>query len=212
MKINMALKYALFPDRYIIQMSPVRTGSTFVYNILKAVCSNKSIEKHHNYSALFNRIPMVVTVRNPFDTLASICRVNKFNISDETIVHVCNTFKLNGGDDILKVRNRSNVLIISYAQLMGDLSGIFDRLEEFFGVLVDEKLRLEITLKYGLDAASKISHSKGEFAIWDAETKIHGDHISDRAQEIGYGRESFTSKQIEYIQKELAPYFSAFDY
>ena len=208
----MALKYALFPDRYIIQMSPVRTGSTFAYNILKAVCSNKSIEKHHNYSALFNRIPTVVTVRNPFDTLASMCRVNKFNISDETIVHICNTFRLLGGDDVLKVRNRSNVLIISYDRLVEDLSGIFDRLGEFFGVLVDEKLRLEITSKHGLDAASKMSHSKGDFAIWDAETKIHGDHISDRALEIGYGRECFTPKQIEYIQKALAPYFSAFDY
>jgi uncharacterized ubiquitin-like protein YukD len=212
MKINMALKYALFPDRYIIQMSPVRTGSTFAYNILKAVCSNKSIEKHHNYSALFNRIPTVVTVRNPFDTLASMCRVNKFNISDETIVHICNTFRLLGGDDVLKVRNRSNVLIISYDRLVEDLSGIFDRLGEFFGVLVDEKLRLEITSNHGLDAASKMSHSKGDFAIWDAETKIHGDHISDRALEIGYGRECFTPKQIEYIQKALAPYFSAFDY
>lgn len=212
MKLSQILKYRLFSGRYLIQMSPVRTGSTLLYNILRECFPGKQVEKHHNYSRHFAGIPLVGSVRDPFDALVSIARVNQIDIDEASVVRLCQIFRSHGADDIVRIKDLANVLIVKYDTLLGDPGSVFDQLEAAFQVRIPSEKRTSILQQYGLRAAAAISGAQGEFGRWDPATKIHGNHVSDHASEFGYGRASFDARQTETIQRHLAEYMQAFGY
>ena len=78
----------------IIQFSPIRSGSTLVYNYLKDL--NKQVTKHHNYNFCKNN-KYVITIRHPYNSIISnILRKNK-EINIKTLNNNMKEYISNGG-------------------------------------------------------------------------------------------------------------------
>lgn len=212
MKLSNIFRYQLFRQGYIIQLSPVRTGSTLVYNLLRGAVPGKKTVKQHTFSQWFGHLPMVATVRHPYDSIASLCRVKGLSIDDKVVRDAAQEFWNNGASDILIIRERPNVLILHYEKFIADYDYIYSRFEEFFSIRIDEALRAELTQKYNLKSARKIADANLSFENSDSETKIHGQHISDNAERIGYAKDMFTGPQLAYLNEFCAEYMRAFCY
>ena len=55
----------------IIQCSPIRSGSTIVYNFLRELFPSAQVVKKHSYHPDFSSFPIVTTYRHPLDCIAS---------------------------------------------------------------------------------------------------------------------------------------------
>lgn len=212
MKLSNILRYQLNRKRYIIQLSPVRTGSTLIYNLLRESLPHKKLVKQHTYSSLFGHLPIVVTVRHPFDAVASICRVNEFGVSDETLPQAFKSFSDNGAADVVRIKDKPNVLVLYYHKFINDYEYVFSEFERFFSIRISPELRASLTEKYSLKSARKIAESKGSFGQWDPVTMIHGEHISDNADRHGYASELFSESQLAYLSEYCADFMTAFGY
>ncbi len=130
----------------------------------------------------------------------------------ETVEWTTNRFLNNGGNDITKVKDRGNVRVLRYESFVNNYDVIFDTLEEFMGLKVDQVTRENINAKFNRDGVRKIMAEKKNFAEWDDKTLIHGDHISVRDGQCGYGKEMFSPEQQDYIAARCKEYMTAFDY
>lgn len=212
MKLQQILKFHLIPNRYVIQMSPVRTGSTFVYNVLREVVPGRVVEKHHTYHPSFKRVSVVATVRHPGDAIASICRVNKMEISDESVRRAAGMFLRNGAADVTRIKDRDGVLVLKYEDFAIEPEGLYDALEDFFDIVLDADFRGRLTERFGIDRARQISQKEGGFERWDEATMIHGDHVSKHANVVGYSDALFSDGQKEIIAELCSAYGAAFNY
>ncbi|MFN3165695.1 MAG: hypothetical protein ACE37H_01380 [Phycisphaeraceae bacterium] len=198
--------------RYVIQMSPVRTGSTLVYNLLRRVLSDKTVIKDHKYRIAFGHLPIVATVRDPFDAIASIIRVNNLGNDQPGVEQACHIFRHHGADDIVRIRNKPNVLILKYEVFIDSYDYIFSELERFMGISIAEDLKSELIGEFDIDNAKKIARHNDRFGEYDSETLIHGGHISERAKQAGYAVQMFSEQQIDAIVKAMPGYIQAFGY
>ena len=79
----------------IIQFGPPRSGTTLVYNILKDVFPNRSVETRHYYRDKDVRFPVVVTYRNPLDSIVSSILRYKKNPTEDVIKQQISEFEKN---------------------------------------------------------------------------------------------------------------------
>ena len=212
MKILELTQYRLFPQRYIIQLSPVRTGSTLVYNLLRGVLEGKKIVKKHRYRIAYGRLPIVATVRDPFDAIASVIRLNKLGTDRAGVEQAADIFLKNGAADIVKIKDKPNVLILQYERFIEDFGYVFSELEAFFDFIIPDARKQQLALEFNLDNTRKIAGRQKRFGDYDSVTLIHGDHISDHAKTPGYAIEMFDKDQVRYLSNRLASYMQAFGY
>lgn len=212
MKLKDLYQYRLHGKRYVIQMSPVRTGSTLVYNLLRRVLTDKTIVKDHKYRIAFGHLPIVATVRNPFDAIASIIRVNNLSNDQNGVERAGRIFKDHGADDIIKIRNKPNVLILKYEVFINSYHYIFSEIEKFMGISIPEDLKSELICEFDIDNAKKIARHNDRFGDYDSVTLIHGGHISEQAKQTGYAVKLFNEQQTEFIVDAFSEYIQAFDY
>ena len=63
----------------VVQASPPRSGSTLVYNLIKAICEGCSVHKAHPHPDTWSApkgAKVVVTVRHPLDSIVSLALTN----------------------------------------------------------------------------------------------------------------------------------------
>lgn len=212
MKVSKIIGFHLPWKHTIVQFSPIRSGSTLLFNLLSELYPKASIEKQHTYGWYFNHLKVISSVRHPFDCVGSIVQAHKEEPTMKAVEWTTERFLNNGGYDITKVKDRENVRVLRYESFVNDYDVIFDTLEEFMGLHVDPVTRETIKAKFSRDGVRKIMAEKKNFFEWDDKTLIHGDHISARDGQSGYGKEMFTQEQQEYIAERCKEYMTAFDY
>lgn len=212
MKLSEIIRFQVFRNKYVIQMSPIRTGSTLVFNLLREVLPQKKVLKKHQFSSGFGHCPIVATVRHPLDAIASVCRVGGIEISDQGLSKATRDFFENGADDLIRIKDRPNVLLLRYELFINDFDYIFTKLEQFFKLNISSVERSRLAKKYSIENAKKIAARFDRFSEWDLETQIHGNHLSDNAERIGYSIDLFSSSQADSLKIACAAYMKAFDY
>jgi hypothetical protein len=211
-KLSDILRFQVFRNKYVIQMSPIRTGSTLVFNLLREVLPRKRVLKKHQFSSGFGHCPIVATVRHPLDAIASVCRVGGIKISDEGLERATREFFENGAADVIRIRERPNVLVLRYELFIDDFEYIFAELEQFFNITISGVERVRLAQQYGVENAKRVAAKFDRFDEWDPETQIHGNHVSDNAKRIGYSSELFSGAQVDDLKRACSAYMEAFDY
>lgn len=195
----------------IVQFSPGRSGSTLVWNILKELFENENIHKCHRIKYDVNQ-KIVSTVRDPRDILASRLLIGNNEINEVIIKKNLDEMKRYGFDDLIKIKNKSNVLILKYELFYNNYDYIFDELEQFFGITISLEKRNEIKQKFEIKEVMKISSKLGSFKKYDKDTHIHGKHISEYKGKPNNWKNIIPKEYHEMVKNALQRYVELFLY
>ena len=193
----------------IIQFSTGRSGSTLLWNILKELQFNP--KKCHNLKYNVN-CKIVSTIRDPRDMLASRLLISNKKIDNENINENINQMKKYGLDDLVKIMNKKNVLVLQYEFFWNNYEYIFDRISEFLNINIDQDVRKKITTKFSVEKMLNISKKFDNFNSFDKKTHIHGNHISKKKGEPGNWMNVIPKKYHQEVEKKLKKYLNLFSY
>ena len=187
-------------SKKINQFSPIRTGSTLVYNYLKYLLNDYQICKQHNIDKNQMNIITIITIRHPYNSILSTILVNdikkeeyfndnyinleKLNllITDEILIKTIEHYLKYGGNDLLSTnyKNLKNKFILKYEDIVDNHYLIIEEIEKIF------KINFKIIDKEKILEKMKISNIKEnysdkfkEFKNYDKNTHLHGQHISE---------------------------------
>lgn len=176
------LKMDLEVHRYksLVAFSPIRSGSTVVYNLLKMGRSGFDPYKTHNFrqdpSAFF-----VITIRHPYDSvISSILRYGE-EINEFSTIKALNEYCANGGFDALNVETADkNIILIKYEDFFNNMDYLFDALEGRAIRRMPDKSKAIIQKKLAIESIVKKVSRFSDFSEYDHKTHFHGNHISER--------------------------------
>lgn len=179
-------------DNKIIQFSTGRSGSTLMWQILKLIFKDKEIIKSHEkeFIETYQRwnCPMVLTKRDPRDTIISFLKVEKYPSDPNALLKDINRDMIRGFVPRIKTKQsilrnvidiyQGPVLVLEYEKFYNNYDYTFSKLESFFGTMINFGLReqviLETSLQKNIDRQSEFS----SFANHCPESNIHGHHIT----------------------------------
>ncbi|MEM7103972.1 MAG: hypothetical protein AAF502_12620 [Bacteroidota bacterium] len=211
--LNRLIEFLRYRNRKIYQFSPVRSGSTLVFNLLQDLFPNHKIIKCHKIEPdLANRFPVVSTYRNPLDTLASTFQALDLELNDGLLKTQAEKHKSRGLDNLLEIWGNPNVLKLQYESFYKDFDLIFDAFESFFSMRIGEATRKTLSQKYHIEKVEKEASKFKDFKAFDKATHWHGKHISEQKGAIGYHVSYFTEEQAAFLQKEFRPYLEKLGY
>lgn len=193
-----------------ILFSAGRTGSTFIYQIMKEIFPN--VEKLHkiemkNY--LDKDYDCVVTTRNVVDAYLSRLRTvycggdaDLFleRIKDPSFV-ISDIFSYR--EELVLVKKvideyKGRVLVISYKSFNKNPDFVFNCFEKFFGIKIKKSKKLYISKKYCLEENLKIQNKLKDFKDEDKDSKIHGNHIWSEKED--YSKGLIDENQYNYLK------------
>lgn len=196
----------------IIQVSPMRSGSTLVFNILREIFPHRKVLKRHKYIDNQFKFPAVVTYRNPLDCIASSIQRFELSPTNEVIEQQVALYNRKGTWDVFKNKNNPNVLMLRYEEFVTDFEVIYRAIETFFDIDIPFQTRNEISARYQIEAIAESIENMDTFAKYDPITHWHGNHISKFKGKPFYHREFFRGDQIEYLTKIYKQFLTEFNY
>jgi len=163
----------------IVMCGIPRSGSTLVWQILQAVFPNEAIPKTHPDVWEPDGSTVIVSIRNPFDVVASLLRVRlsreRRNTPDE--------------NDIENVLGRTTLCferldgllygphaLLRYEYFYKDYSLIYDMIRSVFGLYISPNNRKKINQQFSLERNRERADALKDFSEVDGD-QIHGDHI-----------------------------------
>ena len=194
-------------DPPIIQFSPIRSGSTLIYNMVRLLLPNKRIYKRHKLEEIPSKSKKyVITYRNPIDCLASSMKRFNLEVNDKNIKYHLDQIKVNGLDDLISVFEMDEYLKLKYEQFYSNFDYAFDALEEYFELRFEAELREKIYIEYSTDKVISKTSSMKDFSEYDKKNFFHGNHVSSSKGKPNSYQEYFNINQLNYIEKDLREY------
>lgn len=183
----------------IQQFSPIRTGSTLVWNFLRKTYPGGVLKVHNLNGNPTNWI--VTTIRHPYNAIISaILRLDK-PIDSASLEYCTNEFLREGGIDFLKLdSNHPQVIILKYEDFVDDYSYIVKKLNEKMGEGWSDKNLDEVLEGLSVENMMKIQNQHQDFYTWDSETHIHGNHISKYLGKTNW-EELLNEEQIHFLKQ-----------
>lgn len=192
----------------VIQFSPGRSGSTLVWNLLRELGCNPMKTHMLHYSA---NTKIVSTIRDPRDMLKSRLLITEKEINKNLIDQEIKLMIQYGLGTLADIFMKPNVLLLQYERFFNDYNYIFDSLEQFLQLEINETKRKELIEKYDRTQMKKISQNYKHFSKYDKHTHIHGNHISNSYGPGGW--EDIIPKEYHtYINDTLKKYIVLFQY
>tara|TARA_Y100000389_G_scaffold154931_1_gene155524 strand:+ start:4565 stop:5176 length:612 start_codon:yes stop_codon:yes gene_type:complete len=184
-------------SKNIIQFSPIRSGSTLVYNILREF---SNVIKTHNMSVKNGQL-YVITYRHPYNCIISSLLRNERKINSSNIKSEISEYLKNGGKDLLKNDLlKKNILLLQYEEFFNNYEVIYNKLEKFLNINIDENKKIELSKKYHITNVKKITNKYKKFKEYDKTTHLHGKHISEYNGQTDYKK--ILSENDIYMLKE----------
>ncbi len=200
----------------IIQFSPPRTGSTLLWNTLRVSFPAKKVLKQHkllpHQKSWLCRSDIVVSVRNPLDSIASLILRYGQEVSDEVVRNNMTVYENEGALDVVKLVGKKRALILKYEDFAGKFDYLFEQLEVFFKTDIPEDVKKEVIRDFSIDVVKKKSEKLQDFGNYDESDHIHGRHISKFSGASGYYKNVFTQHQIEMVYSNFKELFDLFGY
>jgi len=205
-------KYPTANYSKVLQISPHRTGSTLVYNILRYLFEDgrslstsgfnnkdhKVIKSHLTYHFNFDREIYFVTVRNPIESFYSWCKVHDIGETDKKFTsHIKEDIGCWKEIDSL-LEKKKKVIVLRYEEFTKDMNVIFNAIEDAFCINIDQKDKEFLQENLSKKNVLAFSKNLASFAKEDLSTNIHGKHIQEES-------EISPSLQME-IEKKLLPH------
>ena len=213
-RLRRAIRTHMFPS--IVQCSPVRTGSTLVWNALKTLFPNLDIPKRHDLNPIlrssWNPCSIIGTVRDPRDTIVSMLMISNEPATAESIQRKLQDLDRQGLREIMRIQNRPNTLILRYEVIYDNHAVLFESLENFFGIRHDSNRFSNFEVRFGIDEVMRRSKALGEFRNFDQNDHVHGRHISPAKGVPGGFRLILKPDLQEMIERHCAAYMKKFGY
>ena len=185
-------------SKNIIQFSPIRSGSTLVYNILREFSNN--VRKTHNISVKNGQL-YVITYRHPYNCIVSSLLRNEKKINSLNIKSEISEYLKNGGKDLLENDLlKKNILLLQYEEFFNNYEVIYNKLENFLNINIDENKKIELSKKYHITNVKKMTNKFKTFKEYDKTTHLHGKHISEYDGQTDYKK--ILSENDIYVLKE----------
>ena len=182
----------------LIQFSPIRSGSTLVYNILMKL--GKSPHKRHCYA--FNKNNhYVITIRHPYNSIiSSILRYEK-EINIQNVKSQMNEYIRNGGGCISNSNfDDKKHCALYYEKFNNNFDDIFEKFELFFDEKYPSELKDKIKKELSIENVKELTKKYKNFWEYDGKTHLHGKHISIYNGQTDY-REILSDDQLELLEK-----------
>ena len=194
----------------LIQFSPIRSGSTLVYNYLMGL--GKQPQKLHNYRYLEN-VQYVIAIRHPYNAIiSSILRYGQ-QINTGTVMTQMAEYLENGGYDIATSEfDPASHCVFLYEKFYADHNVILDGLESFFNESYSTETKDELKQKLSVNnVKEKIAQFK-DFYEYDRATHLHGNHISEFNGQTDYNtllkeKELKMLASNEHLQRIINKYY-----
>tara|TARA_B100000497_G_C7607522_1_gene364818 strand:- start:338 stop:919 length:582 start_codon:yes stop_codon:yes gene_type:complete len=182
----------------IKQFSPIRTGSTLIYNFIKKC--GRPVNKLHSLEGVSSWV--VSTIRHPYNSIISaILRLEK-PINEKTLEYCTNEYLGQGGRDFLNLPPKS--VVLRYEDFTQYPWDAFSFLNSQLNLGKTSEELESLVEQLSLDNMLKIQSKHKDFMTWDKETQIHGNHISKYKGKTDW-KKLLSPKQIQHLQtyKEL---------
>jgi len=156
---------------YIIQFSPIRSGSTLVYNLLSNTV-DLPVHKHHHLTKADPKAFYIVTIRHPYNSIvSSILRYSEASITDEALEeHV--TEYLNHGGSVISKDNfppRDSELLF-YENFVGNFELIYQAIEKASGSPISTDKQKELNKQFNIkrvkEACKQLKKTGPEAQHW----------------------------------------------
>ena len=108
-------------------------------------------------------------------------------------------FNENGAIDILRIKNKPNILMLRYEEFVYDFKAIFSGIERFVDIDIPIEIQALIADIYRIESVSETINGKRTFSEYDKITHWHEKHISKYKGKPFYYRDFFQDYQIEYL-------------
>lgn len=215
----------------IFQISPIRTGTTLIWNILRKIFSQIEVYKANQLDDYVRRslaedsnIKVVSTVRDPRDTLCSYMTI-RYELWNEN--NIVNKKQLNesidflrgysgGFDDFIELCDINDNLVLRYELFWNDYDYIFNEFEKFFNINIYNKMRIKLENECNVKAHKKIADRFDTFFPIvnnvDLETMIHGKHISDTNGAPNKWKNMIPEEHQEFVTDKFKDILNIFEY
>lgn len=179
----------------ILQYAVPRSGSTFIKQILLQLFDKQDIQYSHDFVEMNDKY-LIITRRDFRDLIASYWRIwfgqfdeNRQLTNIPTLNEISGQFiTIRKNLDILEkyykfYEKYDKKLILNYEDFFGNYEFIFEKLEKFFNIKIDEEKRKDIIektcLKTKLKQQSEMEIIKTDriFDNWTTQHDIHVNHI-----------------------------------
>lgn len=208
---NRNKQYSLNEYENIWVISPVRTGSTLIYNVLRILFesedSNSKVYKCHYVESIpkDKRCLCVFTLREPRESCFSWYRVHKNNlIIDREWVRrwvemlACQWGMLNQLQD-----QKIDFIILKYEKFVENLDYVFNNLESTLSISIDDQDRALIKRALSKENVLKNIKKIDSFDKWDPILLFHGKHVDQN---------EISDNEKEYIEQLINECLLDFDY
>jgi hypothetical protein len=182
----------------IINFSPIRTGSTLVYNILKELGYNcqKTHRYYYNVDCYY-----IITIRHPYNSIISTCLSLDLELNSKNITETIDTYIKNGGQDILDNNfNKPKHAVLYYERFFKNNEEIYNVIEKLFEKKHNIEDKEKINKKFSLENIKKTISQFKNFSDYDKDTHLHGNHISIYNGETDYIK-ILSEEQIKILEK-----------
>ena len=188
----------------IIQYSPVRSGSTLLYNILKMLFTNVH-KAHHLEEPNKNNIGRIMTTfRHPYDCVISQTQINITDPTFEDYKKNVSVYLKNGGnnmfDNFQKILTHKKIVWFKYEDFVNDFGYIFDKIQNGSDLEISDERRSEIEEKLNIDKVNNYIQKFKDFSEYDRDNHFHGNHISKDKGAINKYRKYLSEDQIKEIR------------
>ena len=179
----------------IIQFSPIRSGSTLIYNILKFINNNK-INKVHNIHKSYLNKNIIITYRNPLDSIISSIQRYGQNINNDTILIATKEWLKNGGYDLIDNYQflKENKIMLKYENFYNNFDYIFNKLN-----INDNSIKTKISNELNINSVKLKINKFSSFSQYNKNTHFHGKHISIDNGKINKYKKYINKSQIKLI-------------
>jgi len=187
-------KYPTANYNKVMQISPHRTGSTLVYNILRYLFedgrnlsssgfnnkNHKVIKSHVTYHFNFDREIYFVTIRDPLESFYSWCTAHSIKENDEKFIsHIEEDIECWKEINSL-LKKKKKVVVLRYEEFVKDTNIIFDAIEKAFSINIDKSDKDFLTKTLSKENVLAFSKQIPSFSRADPCTNIHGKHIQEK--------------------------------
>lgn len=163
----------------IVIFSPIRSGSTLIYNIIKKVFLSSNIIKTHNFNYNVNNL-YFIAIRHPYNSIISYhLTQNNDIIKDDNIGELIEIYKKNGGIDLTNVNTENNnIVLLKYECFVDDFNYIFNVIENKLNMKIECDIKNEIMYELNIENVINYTKKYKSFHEYCIITHFHGNHIS----------------------------------
>ena len=194
----------------IVQFSPIRSGSTLVYNILLHTKQNKQNKQYIKYEINKEHIYKydstnyyVITIRHPYNSIISSCLRYDLPLTNKNLIKQMNEYIDNGGRCMVENDfNKERHCVLIYEEFHNNIDLIINKIE----TLLDYKYSTEdvnkLKIRFCKQNMKQIANKYDNFEDYDEKSHIHGRHISQYNGETNY-KTLLSQKQINILDKNM---------